>query len=54
MASRLLISSLRKGYQSRDSGCHDAENGRLGDMQDDPTLLSGSDHYADSEECGAG
>ncbi len=43
-----------KGYQSRDSGCHDAENGRLGDMQDDSTIFSGSDHHADGEKRGAG
>ena len=32
----------------------EAEDGRLGDMQDDPTLLSGSDHHADGEKRGAG
>ena len=37
-----------------DSGCHDAEDGRLGDMQDDSTIFSGSDHHADGEKRGAG
>ena len=32
----------------------DAENGRLGDMQDDSTIFSGSDHHADGEKRGAG
>lgn len=39
-----------KGYQPCDPGCHDAEDGRLGGLQNDPPLLAGSDHHADSEK----
>ena len=38
-----------KGYRPGDSGCDDAEDGRLAGMPGDPRLFQGADHHADGQ-----